>query len=186
VNIVLLAHSHVGNGVFRAISRVPGAKLVLAVGYGKTETLVPAPNLVRDWRERGINTAVIIQKGKPPWDEYPVGDILISANWRHKIPESYFSRFPLAVNFHGCNTLLHSYRGRRPIQRQIEDRKKTYFLTCHRLAEQYDAGEILAQSCHRFAFVPSELMVYGRMGEMAYDLTLWILDNWNALGRNPT
>lgn len=180
MNIVLLAHSHVGSGVYDAIKGA-GAKLVLAAGYTKPETRVPAPNLLADWRSEGINVAPINQGVIPPYDKWPTGDILISANWRHFIPYEYYSQFPLAVNFHGANTCIPEYRGRSPIQRQVKDGKRSYFLTMHRLEETYDTGEILAQNMCTFGIVPSEGMVYFRMMEMAYDLTTWLLENWREL-----
>lgn len=181
MNIVLLAHSHVGNGVDNAISRRTDTKLLLTAGYLHQEQVVPSPNLLDRWHHRGETVARIDPARAPDYEDFPVGDILISANWRHKIPETYFSQFPLAVNFHGANTHLTRYRGRSPIQRQIADGQRAYFLTCHRLAEQYDAGEILAQTMVRFPQVPTQHMVYYELGNKAYDLTLWILDHWNDL-----
>ncbi len=180
MKIVLLAHSHVGAGVYDAIKKQ--GEIVLAAGYRQTEHLVPAPNLIEQWNQAGLRTVGLAKGTKPRYAAWgAAADILISANWRHKIPAEYIERFPLAVNFHGANTILHTYRGRRPIQRQIEDGKQSYFLTCHRLAEEYDAGEILAQNMTTYPFVPSQGMVYSDMRKMAYDLTLWLLENWNGL-----
>jgi methionyl-tRNA formyltransferase len=124
---------------------------------------------------------VVAPDEKPDYDKYAVGDILISANWRHIIPSWYYEKFKLAVNFHGANTHLKKYRGRRPVQKQIEDLQRTYFLTMHRLNEKYDDGEILAQGTQSYSQVPTQSMVYADMRMLARNLTAWLLDNQHEL-----
>jgi hypothetical protein len=51
----------------------------------------------------------------------------------------------------------------------------------HRLAEHYDAGQILAQNLTTYPIVPTQLMVYCDMRKMAFDLTKWLLANWEGL-----
>lgn len=180
MKVVLLAHSHVGAGVYDALKDA-GIKPSLAVGYTEPEDQIPAPNLVEEWRKRGISTVGCWGSGTRPalanYESFEAGDVLISANWRGRIPPEYYRQFPLAVNFHGSNTKYKRYRGRRPIQRQVEDGRKAYCLTCHKLGEEYDAGEIIVQSTRLCSHAPLEGWVYAVMRCMAYEMTTWLLEN---------
>ncbi|RQT39250.1 methionyl-tRNA formyltransferase [Burkholderia contaminans] len=78
-------------------------------------------------------------------------DVLVVAGYGWRIPDwtPYVRR---AINFHP--SLLPQARGPYPLMRAILDGHREWGVTCHRIAPEFDAGEILAQE--RFALAADE------------------------------
>lgn len=70
-------------------------------------------------------------------------DYLISINYRYIIPESIFSKVHYAINIHG--SLLPKYRGRTPHVWNIINGEKVSGITCHKITEIVDSGDIIYQ-----------------------------------------
>ena len=68
-------------------------------------------------------------------------EALVVASYNHKIPD-WQPYLKYAVNFHPSP--LPEARGPYPLVRAIMERRTTWGITCHRLAPEMDAGEILA------------------------------------------
>ena len=70
-------------------------------------------------------------------------DYLISINYRYIIPETIFSKPQYAINIHG--SLLPKYRGRTPHVWNIINGEKISGITCHKIEETVDSGDIVYQ-----------------------------------------
>lgn len=70
-------------------------------------------------------------------------DYLISINYRYIIPASVFSKVQYAINIHG--SLLPKYRGRTPHVWNIINGEKISGITCHKITETVDSGDIVYQ-----------------------------------------
>ncbi|QQS88008.1 methionyl-tRNA formyltransferase [Fusobacterium canifelinum] len=70
-------------------------------------------------------------------------DYLISINYRYIIPETIFSKVQYAINIHG--SLLPKYRGRTPHVWNIINGEKISGITCHKITETVDSGDIVYQ-----------------------------------------
>ncbi|MBR8734770.1 Bifunctional polymyxin resistance protein ArnA [Fusobacterium necrophorum] len=70
-------------------------------------------------------------------------DYLISINYRYIIPESIFSKVQYAINIHG--SLLPKYRGRTPHVWNIINGEKFSGITCHKITDIVDSGDIIYQ-----------------------------------------
>ncbi|KWN14696.1 formyl transferase [Burkholderia territorii] len=75
-------------------------------------------------------------------------DVLVVAGYGWRIPDwTPYVRY--AINFHPSP--LPEARGPYPLMRAILDGHREWAVTCHRVAREFDAGEILAQECFALA-----------------------------------
>jgi methionyl-tRNA formyltransferase len=70
-------------------------------------------------------------------------DIIISATYHNKIPNSIIANAKYAVNFHP--SLLPNLKGKNPFYFAIKERLKVSGITCHALTDDIDCGPILNQ-----------------------------------------
>lgn len=70
-------------------------------------------------------------------------DYLISINYRYIIPKEIFSKVEFPLNIHG--SLLPKYRGRTPHVWNIINGEKITGITCHKIEETVDTGDIILQ-----------------------------------------
>ena len=80
-------------------------------------------------------------------------DVLVVAGYDWRIPP-WRTHLPFAINFHP--SLLPQARGPNPLIKAILDRHSVWGVTCHRLAHEFDSGEILAQES--FPLAPDECL----------------------------
>lgn len=72
------------------------------------------------------------------FDAIGSGDILISAMYRHILPESVLSRFDKCFNFH--NAPLPDYKGYNAISHEMLDGRERHGMTCHWMQPEVDTG----------------------------------------------
>ena len=70
-------------------------------------------------------------------------DYLISINYRYIIPKNIFNKVDFPINIHG--SLLPRYRGRTPHVWNIINGEKITGITCHKIEETVDTGDIIFQ-----------------------------------------
>lgn len=70
-------------------------------------------------------------------------DYVISINYRYIIPKEIFSKVEFPLNIHG--SLLPQYRGRTPHVWNIINGEKITGITCHKIEETVDTGDIILQ-----------------------------------------
>lgn len=70
-------------------------------------------------------------------------DYLVSINYRYIIPKEIFSKVEFPLNVHG--SLLPKYRGRTPHVWNIINGEKITGITCHKIEESVDTGDIILQ-----------------------------------------
>lgn len=176
MKILLLGHSFVGAGVLEALLGQGMPPFLAATYYGTEEERVPCPNLARSCRAAGIPVRTFFPDLNFKDKDFPEGDLLICASWRHKISQELISRYTHAVGFHGCDLLKDpQFKGRRPIQRQIEAGRHTYTLSLFNLTDKIDGSEVLYQRTHTFPWLPSESLVYMQFHDFAKEMTECLL-----------
>lgn len=91
---------------------------------------VPAINLQEEWIAKRIKEAG--------------PDLIVSSNWRTHIPQSILSLAPNGgINVH--RSLLPKYGGVAPLNWAIANGEKTTGVTIHKIAPEFDLGDILEQ-----------------------------------------
>ena len=108
-------------------------------------------------------------------------DVLVVAGYPCRI-EGWQRHVSFAVNFHP--SLLPRYRGPHPLVHAILNDEQTWGVTCHRLADDIDCGDILAQrgfalaadECHESLDLKVQMCARTLAAEIARDFDrLWAL-----------
>ena len=106
-------------------------------------------------------------------------DLLVVASYQWKIG-NWEKYLPRAVNFHPAP--LPDYRGAYPLIQGLLDRRKQWAFTCHKVAPNFDSGDILAaeefpisaDECHESLDIKSQLASKRLATRVAKDLdALW-------------
>lgn len=160
MKFIIYAHGWVGAAALDAVQQfMPIEKRIVAVTYDKNtwSDAYPCPALGYLVYRPGVTRIA-----------WPVGDtfkadnntVVITANWRHKLPKVLYQGARLAINVH--NSLLPAFKGRRPVQRALTVGEVYFGFTIHRLSDQVDSGEILYQ--HTLRLPKREKWAYELLG----------------------
>lgn len=187
MNVTAYCHGWVGAGVAAALLADPDIDptFVLYPEASQTDEF-PCPSLktlVYHYFQLGHLGNPYRWPAKPSIDGV---DAVVTANWRHILePERYKTARLGGFNIH--NSLLPFYKGRRPLQRALEDRRELVGYTIHLLTSKIDSGRVLHQRglLHDGAGLD---VIYPTFGLLAgHDLLRVLKEQQNArLLRNKT
>jgi methionyl-tRNA formyltransferase len=106
----------------------------------------------------------VVHDSWPPsyrWRRSLSGDVLISSNWRHRIPDHVRAGWSLAaLNVH--RSLLPAYRGASPLNWAISCGETRTGVTIHLLHGDLDCGDIVAQEALQIGAVETATSLFGR------------------------
>ena len=125
-------------------------------------------------RECGVTTILDTWPPGYKWRLYPEADVLISSNWRHRIPPHVLARFQSAA-FNVHRSLLPEFRGIAPLNRAIASGASRTGVTIHRLTHEFDVGDIVAQEVIPIDDGDTATTIYHRSSQTVYRMTRKVL-----------